>query len=184
MTMNWISVSVWFLVLVTSFMISCGAGDIVIGATGTATSETVPDRPHAREASASPALVPTMIIKLVINGDDVALQHLQIVMAPSRKPRKLKSGLISVTGKHKGDAVNTVQASDARVNIEEHKGTVIMENREVVVAFPLPRRIDSFEILLSGRTQPVHLTPKEDFSVQEAIDEFCDSYRHMPLCRS
>jgi len=143
--------------------------------------------PHAessRGENVFPALIPSLIVKLLIDDDKVSLKHIQVVMTPRRQPRPLIAGLITLTGLRDGQSVTTVQVSDARINIEEQHGLVIMTKREVIGALPLPKRIDSLDIRLPGRTKPAFLTVQEGMSVQGTTDEFCRSYGQMPLCQS
>lgn len=74
------------------------------------------------------------------------------------------------------EEVTQIRVSDQRMNIEEGRGLVILEQRTLPVALPLPHPIEEIYVQLPGAEQPVQI------SVGEEIAAFCKQYPKHALC--
>lgn len=126
------------------------------------------------------SLITTLVVTFDIDDTKVKVRNLQIVMAPPRyKGREGNEEIISVVGLRNGAQVSSVQVSDERINVEEGKGLVILQNRTITALVPLPKRIDHIKIVLPGQDNSA-----PSFDVQIMIEQFCNANPQIPLCRA
>jgi hypothetical protein len=164
-------------VLLSLLCASAGCASAKPGRVTSRTSAPSPVDPVADNEKLLADLVPGLVITLEIIGSEPKLKNAHVAMVPRQETRREEGELIRVVGLAQGQEITSVAFPDERVNIEEHGGIVVMDERTVATTLPLPRRIDVVEVRLPrdvGRAR---------FSVHDQIDKYCRQYPGSELCR-
>jgi hypothetical protein len=141
------------------------------------TSGTKPVDPRVDNEKVLTGQVTGLIVTLKIDGQRVELTDVRVMMIPKGMERRQEGELVTLAGLSGGQTVTRVEIPDQRLNIEENRGIVILEQRTLQAALPLPRPIEELQVLLPGADQPVR------FQVGKEIAEFCNQYPKQDLCR-
>jgi hypothetical protein len=118
-----------------------------------------------------------LVVTLKIDDSRVELADSRVMMIPKGTARRQEGELITLAGLSGGRTVTQIQVPDQRLNVEENKGIVILGQRTVQAALPLPAPIDELQVLLPGAEQPVRI------SVGKEIAAFCREHPKHDLCR-
>lgn len=141
------------------------------------TSEPKPVSPLTDNEQVLSGQIAGLIVTLKIDGQRVELGDVRVMMIPKAMERRLEGELVTLEGLSGGQAVTRVDIPDQRLNIEENRGIVILEQRTLQAALPLPRPIDELHVRLPGAERPVR------FQVGKEIAAFCSQYPKQDLCR-
>lgn len=144
-----------------------------ISSTAVAQSSTAATAPGSRARSLDPASDPVnqfvrattvdaLLISLHIDAKSIALTDVQVARIPKPRERKPATGTdtITVTASSGGAISGRVVVGDPSWLIEEGAGMRRIEQRDVRLALPTPKPVDSIEVKVaaSGVTQKFDVT--------------------------
>jgi hypothetical protein len=118
-----------------------------------------------------------LVVTMKIDGDRVELTDSQIMLIPKAIARQQTGEQITLVGLRGGETVTQVRIPDQRLNIQEKRGVVVLEQRTLQAALPLPAPIDELLVQLPGAEQPVR------FPIAKTISTFCRKHPKQDLCR-
>jgi len=160
-------------VLALSACASSGPGKMT-----TRTSEPAAVNADEDNARLMAGLEPQMVVTLEVDGTTARLIDARVLMVRGNK-RAAVAGQdhVVVRGLSAGQAISETKIPDQRINTEHDAGLVIVEKRQLAGALPLPRRIDTLEVMVPGAADAV------TFDVGQAIGSFCKDNSQFELCR-
>lgn len=164
----------WRLFAVLGALLGCASEEP--GRVTVQTSEPRPVDAAADNAEVLRQLTPGLLLTLEIDGTAVTLLDVQMALVPNLPARRQEGELITVTGLSGSERVSRAQVPDQRLNVEEQGGLVVLEQRQLTIALPLPRRIDAVEVQLSGEAPPTRL------DVRRQLADLCAENPRVKLC--
>jgi hypothetical protein len=163
----------WFAVLAVA-----GCASLEPGRMSAETSTPMPVDPRADNEAVIAGQTAALVVTLKIDGAQVALADSRVMMVPMSDERRQEGDMVALEGLSGGQTVTRVAVPDQRLNVQENRGLVMLEQRTLQAALPLPRPIDELQVRLPGSEQPVRI------AVDKEIATFCRTHPQQDLCRT
>lgn len=112
-----------------------------------------------------------LVVQLAIDGDRVELTDAQVLSVPKLDGRRLRDGMIGVSGLRDGESIYSTAIPDELLNIQEQEGLVVVRKRTLSVSLPTGGPVTALEVRLGpeGEPQRIDLAP--------FLGEWCGRYR-------
>jgi hypothetical protein len=153
-----------------------GCASLEPGRMNAETSKPTPVDPRADNEVVIAGQTPALIVTLNIDGAEVTLSDSRVLMVPMRAERRPDGDLVTLDGLSQGQVVTQVVISDQRLNVEENGGIVLLDQRTLQAALPLPRPIDELQVRLPDVEQPVRIAVGREIAI------FCRKNPQQSLC--
>jgi len=179
-TRNSRAVAETFFLLVGSWVVLVEAGCASTSAEYPITERTSKPLPVSSIDDNGPVLrqlVPSLVLTLHIREQRVELTEGVVRLTPPVSGRRFEEGTMRLQGWRDGQLISTLVVPDERLNVQEGKGLVVLDERQVVAALAVPVRLDTVTVQL-GPEQP-----EQKLDVRTIFEGFCKEFPRSIVCR-
>jgi len=119
-----------------------------------------------------------LIATLVIDGDKLTIIEPLIRRIPKANKTRKEGETVTIRGMSDGKTIAEIHVPDNRLNIQEHKGIILLDKRTISFSLPLPTMIDSIEITMSstGKSKMINLSKQ--------LYKLCKKHRKLAVCKA
>ncbi|MCW7537721.1 hypothetical protein OOT46_07635 [Aquabacterium sp. A7-Y] len=147
---------------------------------GQVSESTSPERsvdPGLDNAPVLQQLTPGLALVLQIDGRSVRLADARLLLVPRDKRVSTEGETLRLVARTAGREVGAARLPDARVNVQEGRGLVVLRQRVITGYLPVTTRPDELEVWLPGRGASTRL------DLRPALEWSCRGSAASPLCR-
>ena len=120
---------------------------------------------------AAKSTVDGLVLAVTIDGAAITLDNATPARIPRAKSRKPGDSAVTAIGFAKGAKISEISVADQQINVQEGVGVVAATRRQVILALPAPRALDTVEISAPASGA------KARIDVRAAYARFCEGQK-------